>query len=256
MQRYFIRLSYLGTHYSGWQIQENAVSVQEKLNQAISVITGEQIQSTGCGRTDTGVHATVFYAHFDVLQTVTDGAKFLYQLNAILPDDIGVQELIPVAPEAHTRFDATSRSYNYYISLTKNPFVHSYAHFIPFTPDISRMNEAGLILTRHTDFSSFSKSNTQVKTNNCKIQNAVWEVRNELLVFNITADRFLRGMVRAVVGTMLEIGNGKLTLQGLEEILESRNRANAGVSVPARGLYLCNVTYEYIAPAKSFIFPA
>lgn len=256
MQRYFIRLSYIGTHYSGWQIQENAVSVQEKLNQAITVISGEPVQTTGCGRTDTGVHATVFYAHFDLSGPVADASKFIYQLNAILPDDIGVHEMIPVEPSAHARFDATSRSYNYFISLTKNPFVHDFAHFIPFSPNREAMNEAGLLLTRHTDFSSFSKSNTQVKTNNCKISSAKWEIRNELLVFNISADRFLRGMVRAIVGTMLEIGNGKLSISELNDILESRNRSNAGVSVPARGLYLCNVSYPYLAPVKPFIFPA
>ena len=256
MPRYFIRLAYKGTNYSGWQIQENAISVQEKLNQSLSVILNQDISTIGCGRTDTGVHAKQFYAHFDSREELQDEKKFLYQMNSILPTDICVYELLEVDSNAHARFDATSRSYEYYISYRKNPFVKEYSMHGFMNPDMTRMNEACIELKKHNDFSAFSKTHTQVKTNICEITYAQWVLKNDMLVFNITADRFLRGMVRAIVGTMIEVGTGKLEPSDFNEIINSKNRKEAGVSVPACGLFLSRITYPFITDINSSSFPA
>ena len=253
--RYFVLLSFQGTHYSGWQIQENAVSVQEKLNQALTVISGHEVSTTGCGRTDAGVHARMFYAHFDLTEPIADPGRMLYQLNAILPDDIAIHEIIDVPDNAHARFDATSRTYEYFICRNKNPFLRDFAFHSFRNPDLNLMQKACDIIIGHTDFSSFSKSNTQVKTNNCKITHAHWEYRNEMLVFTITADRFLRGMVRAIVGTLLDVGTAKMPPEALEEILLAKNRSNAGTSAPAAGLYLTRITYPYLKELTGFHFP-
>jgi tRNA pseudouridine38-40 synthase len=256
MPRYFIRLSYKGTKYAGWQIQDNAGSVQEKVNHALSVITGTEITTIGCGRTDTGVHAKVFYAHFDLPQPVEDDYKFVYQLNSVLPSDIAIAELIPVAENAHARFDATIRTYDYYISLVKDPFLKEYSMFGFVKPQIDLMNQACPYLLRHSDFSAFSKTHTQVKTNICSISIAEWNFKNDLLVFTISSDRFLRGMVRAIVGTMIDVGTGKILPAEIENILQSGDRGEAGTSVPAAGLFLSAVKYPFInAPAQN-LFPA
>lgn len=253
-QRYFIELAYDGTKYHGWQVQQNAVSVQEVLNKALSTLLRQEIETVGCGRTDTGVHAKEYFAHFapqspegeaeDALQ------KFSLQgvrgLNALLPHDIAIRQIMPVHPEAHARFDATLRSYEYHIHFEKNPFLNGYSWLLRDQPDLDLMNRAAAIVMEYTDFSCFSKSNTQVKTNNCKIVNAVWEQTENGIVFKISADRFLRNMVRAVVGTLLMVGKGEMQPEGIRKIIESKNRSKAGMSVPACGLYLTAVKYPYI----------
>jgi tRNA pseudouridine38-40 synthase len=242
MPRYFVRLAFRGTRYSGWQLQENAISVQEKLNDALTVLCGYPILTTGCGRTDTGVHAREFYAHCDCDEA---GPKFLHQLNAILPDDIAVYSILPVHPHAHARFDAISRTYKYYITLIKDPFLKDLAMFGHFNADLELMNEACISLMSFRDFSSFSKSNTQVKTNICTISSAGWSQADNTLIFTITADRFLRGMVRAVVGTLIGVGSGKISVDQFKDIIMKGDRKAAGMSVPACGLYLTSVTYPY-----------
>ena len=256
MPRFFLHLSYKGSAYAGWQIQENAISVQQKLNEALSTLVGQPVLSTGCGRTDTGVHARQFYAHIDLSEQEYDQFRFLYGLNALLPLDISVHEMIGVKADAHARFDAVKRSYEYFITTAKNPFIKEFAMFSYTKPDLDKMNEACRYLLFEGDFSAFSKSNTQVKTNICNIQQAQWELRNGLYVFNISADRFLRGMVRALVGTLLEIGTGKNKPEYINEILASKDRSVAGVTVPACGLYLSQVEYPFIPSNVPLPFPA
>ena len=250
-QRYFIELAYDGTKYHGWQVQQNAVSVQELLNKALSTLLRQPIETTGCGRTDTGVHAKEYFAHIDV-ELPDDGTentdqKFPLQgvrgLNALLPHDIAIKNIIPVHPEAHARFDATLRSYEYHIHFEKNPFLHGYSWLVRDRPDLELMNQSAAIIMGYSDFSCFSKSNTQVKTNNCKIAKAVWEQTENGIVFKISADRFLRNMVRAIVGTLLSVGKGEMPPEGIRDIIESKNRSKAGTSVPACGLYLTEVKY-------------
>jgi len=246
-QRYFIELSYNGTNYHGWQIQKNAISVQEILNDRLSIILRQPIETTGCGRTDTGVHAKQFFAHFD-FQSIdhrpwTMDKNILRSLNAILPDDIAVRDIFPVAADAHARFDAKLRTYEYYIHFNKVPFKQGYSWELRDKPDIERMNEAAKIIMEYTDFSCFSKSNTQVKTNNCKISAAKWEETVNGIVFRISADRFLRNMVRAIVGTLMMVGRNEIEPEEVRKIIESKNRSNAGTSVPACGLYLTEVKY-------------
>jgi tRNA pseudouridine38-40 synthase len=250
-QRYFIELAYDGTKYHGWQVQPNAVTVQELLDKALSTLLRQPVETTGCGRTDTGVHAKEFFVHLDVNNTEggeNDIQKFTRQvrgLNALLPYDIGVKNIIPVHQEAHARFDATLRSYEYHIHFEKNPFLHGYSCLLRDRPNLDMMNQAAAIVMEYTDFSCFSKSNTQVKTNNCKIVNAVWQQTANGIVFKISADRFLRNMVRAIVGTLLKVGKGELQPEEMRNIIESKNRSNAGMSVPACGLYLTEVKYPY-----------
>lgn len=271
-QRYFIELSYDGTNYHGWQIQKNALSVQEVLNEKLSVILRQPIATTGCGRTDTGVHAREFFAHFDAVGgSIVDGPwsmegktkliansaeaamdhgpwtmdyyTFLRSINSILPKDIAVKRLFPVAADANTRFDATLRTYEYHIHYNKDPFKNGYSWELRDQPDLDLMNRAAEIIKEYTDFSCFSKSNTQVKTNNCKISTAVWEVNGDGIVFTISADRFLRNMVRAIVGTLIMVGKNEIEPEAVRHIIESKNRSNAGTSVPACGLYLTEVRY-------------
>ena len=249
-QRYFIELSYDGTNYHGWQIQKNAVSVQEVLNEKLSVILREPIETTGCGRTDTGVHARQFFAHFDMerymdhrLWTVEEKKNIVRSINAILPKDIALKQIFSVAPDAHARFDATLRTYEYHIHFNKDPFKNGYSWELRDRPDLDLMNHAARIIKEYTDFSCFSKSNTQVKTNICKIVRAEWIAHGDAIVFKISADRFLRNMVRAIVGTLLMVGKKEIEPEAVRNIIESKNRSNAGVSVPACGLYLTEVLY-------------
>jgi tRNA pseudouridine38-40 synthase len=248
VQRYFIELAYNGKAYHGWQIQDNAISVQEVLNQALETILRQQVETIGCGRTDTGVHAMQHFAHLDTEIELTE--KHLHSLNGILPFDIAVKQFIPVAPDAHARFDATLRSYEYHVHFEKNPFRQDFSWFLRAQPDIVLMNQAAEILKEYTDFSCFSKSNTQTFTNNCKITKAVWQETEYGYVFHISADRFLRNMVRAIVGTLVEIGNQKLQPEYIRNVIESKDRSNAGASVPACGLYLTEVKYPYINGAS------
>ena len=240
--RYFFELSYNGKAYHGWQYQPNAISVQEVLEQAVSTILKTNISIVGAGRTDAGVHASQMFAHFEF-----DGkfvAKDLvYKLNSFLPKDIAVKEIFEVKPEAHARFDAKSRTYHYKVSASKNVFDYDFAYQTQLPLDIEAMNEACKILFEYRDFQCFSKSKTDVKTYNCDIKEAYWIKEGEQLTFIITADRFLRNMVRAIVGTMVNIGLGKLEGKDLHTIIKSKNRGEAGFSVPAHGLYLVNIVY-------------
>jgi tRNA pseudouridine38-40 synthase len=262
-QRYFIELAYDGTNYHGWQVQKNAVSVQEVLNKALATVLREPVETLGCGRTDTGVHAREFFAHFD-LQSMVDGPWTIAKehqstmdyrpstidkirsINAVLPDDIAVKRIIPVHPEAHARFDATLRSYEYHVHFEKDPFKINHSWELRDKPDIGLMNVAAKIIMEYTDFSCFSKSNTQTFTNNCKISRAEWVYEDKCLVFRISADRFLRNMVRAIVGTLMMVGKKEIEPEEVRRIIESKNRSNAGTSVPACGLYLTEVKYPYL----------
>lgn len=243
--RYFIELAYKGTRYHGWQYQPDAVSVQETLNKALSVLLKKEIDVVGAGRTDTGVHAKKMYAHFD-FETEIDAPKLVYKLNSFLPKDIVVFNLIQVHDDAHARFDATKRTYEYHIHTFKDAFETdgSWLHQLPL--DVDKMNEACQILFKHNDFECFSKTHSDVRTFNCVIFEAHWQQEGNKLVFTIAADRFLRNMVRAIVGTMINVGLGKITLSDFEAIIESKDRGKAGFSVPAHGLYLTQIEYDYI----------
>lgn len=243
--RYFLELSYNGKKYFGWQIQPDVVSVQEKINKGLSTILREDIVIVGAGRTDAGVHASQMYAHFDSPKTLPN--NLTYRLNSILPDDIVIYKIIEVAADAHARFDAVDRSYEYRIWLGRNPFLLDTTwQLYQNNLAIDTMNEATKILFEYEDFECFSKVKTQVNTFNCKITEAKWVLKGSELTFHVSANRFLRNMVRAIVGTLIEVGLGKITLDDFRKIIESKNRSNAGVSVPAKGLFLTKVTYDYI----------
>lgn len=245
-QRYFIELIFNGTGYHGWQIQTNAITVQAVVDKALSMILRQEIKTLGCGRTDTGVHAKQLYAHFDCPQADIEkqSETIIKSLNAVLPDDIAVKRIIPVANDSHARFTALSRSYEYYVHFEKNPFLRDLSWQLKDKPDLIKMNAAAKIMMEYRDFSCFSKSHTQVMTNNCEIYHAEWSwVNDERLVFNISANRFLRNMVRAIVGTLIEIGNGRNTIESIRSTIESKDRSEAGTSVPACGLYLSQVVY-------------
>ena len=243
MYRYFVQLSFKGTRYHGWQVQPNAISVQEVLEKAFSTILREEISVVGAGRTDTGVHASFFVLHFDTKNEILDTAKLVFRLNSFLPSDIAIQKIWQVTTEAHARFGALSRTYHYYITTEKNPFQSETAFYYRGNLDVAKMNEAARILLEYDDFTSFSRLHTDVKTNLCKIYSAEWQQEKNRLVFTIRANRFLRNMVRAVVGTLLEVGKGKLSLENFREIIEVKDRGAAGASAPAHGLFLAEVEY-------------
>jgi tRNA pseudouridine38-40 synthase len=243
--RYFIHLSYKGTKYHGWQIQPNAITVQEILQKALSVLLKSNTEIIGAGRTDTGVHASYFIAHFNTNDSI-DCKAICLAMNRTIPFDIAIHSIFQVADDAHSRFSALSRTYNYYISLTKDPFALETSTYIWGNLDVDSMNKACDILFEYTDFTSFSKLHTDTFTNNCHIMEARWMIpENNKLLFTIKADRFLRNMVRAIVGTMLEIGRGKYTLDDFRSIIESKDRSKAGVSAPAQGLFLCAIEYPF-----------
>ncbi|SOD15468.1 tRNA pseudouridine(38-40) synthase TruA [Pedobacter xixiisoli] len=246
-KRYFIELSYNGTDFHGWQTQPNSITVQECLDKALSTFFRQEIVSLGCGRTDTGVHATQFYAHFDLVDVnpkqVENSVK---GINALLPYSIALHRIFEVANEAHARFDATAREYKYYLHFHKNPFKLDRSWLYKGQLDIGKMNQAAQVLLQHKDFSCFSKSNTQTFTNNCKISYAKVEQQPDGLIFTIKADRFLRNMVRAIMGTLVMVGRGDIEIAAVEEIIASKNRSKAGQSVPACGLYLVAIEYPYI----------
>ena len=242
MQRYLIEIMYDGTNYHGWQVQPNSITVQEQLEMALSTVLSHKISVMGAGRTDTGVHAKQFFAHFDCNSELIN-ANTAYRLNSFLPNDICVKSVVEVKNDAHARFDATSRTYEYIIHHTRNPFEVGRAYFLHHSLDLDLMNNAAQRLFDYIDFTSFSKLHTQTKTNNCTIQKAIWETRGDLIVFTIEADRFLRNMVRAIVGTLLDVGLGKITLDDFVQIIESKDRSKAGASVPAHALYLTEVKY-------------
>jgi tRNA pseudouridine38-40 synthase len=244
LPRYFIKLAFDGAGYHGWQIQKNAHSVQAEINKSLSVCIQQKIETTGCGRTDTGVHARDFYAHFDT-EKVIDSNLIRYKLNTMLPATITIRDVFKVENDVHARFDAVSRTYEYKITKIKDPFRVGRAYYKYSDLDINKMNIAAQKLLKYSDFSCFSKSRTQVKTNNCSIYQAEWkQKKNGLIVFTITANRFLRNMVRAIVGTLIEVGEGLITIEEFEKIIISGKRSNAGLSVPACGLYLTAVKYK------------
>ncbi len=243
--RYFIKFAYNGKNYFGYQIQPNAVSVQETLEKALSLLLREQISIVGAGRTDSGVHAKEMFAHFDI-EEVIDSPTLVKKLNSFLPKDIVVYDFIKVDDKAHARFDATKRTYEYDIHTFKDAFINEGSWYQHQDLDVAKMNEACKILFDYIDFECFSKVHTDVHTFNCKIYEANWQQNGNRLKFTISADRFLRNMVRAIVGTMINIGVGKISLEDFRNIIESKDRSQAGFSVPAHGLYLVKVEYPYI----------
>ena len=241
--RYFMRLAYNGTPFHGWQRQPNAVSVQEELERALSMVLRQPVAVTGAGRTDTGVNARCMWAHFDTAEEIADVKRLVCSLNSIVGRDIAVYSVVRVADDAHARFDATSRTYKYFIGKRKSPFDYHFSWTPPYALDVEAMNEAASRLFDYSDFTSFSKLHTDAKTNICRIDHARWEDEGERLVFTITADRFLRNMVRAIVGTLIDVGKHRLTLADFANILTSGCRTRAGESVPAHALFLERVEY-------------
>lgn len=242
--RYFLELSYSGKSYNGWQVQPGVPSVQQTLQQALTTLLRRQTVVVGAGRTDTGVHASFYVAHFDAPEAISDREAFRYHLNALLPWDIAVSAVRPVREDAHARFDATEREYRYYVSLRKDPFRYDTAMYLTLPPDVERMNRAAEQLLSTSDFTSFSKLHSNNRTNICRVTRAQWASPGDgMLVFTIAADRFLRNMVRAVVGTLLDVGRGKLDAEGFRAVIDGRDRCLAGGSVPPQGLFLSGITY-------------
>lgn len=241
--RYFITLSYDGTNYHGWQVQPNADSVQARLNDALSKLLAAETECVGAGRTDAGVHASMMVAHFDTDREL-DCENFAFRLNRIVPKDIAVQRVERVADEMHARFSAKSRTYHYYVYTRKNPYRRHYATQLHFSPDYDAMNEAAKELLRVEDFTSFSKVNNDQKTNICDVTRAQWvQVKDDMWRFEITANRFLRNMVRAVVGTLLEVGRGRMTKDEFCRVISQKDRCSAGESVPGNALFLVDIKY-------------
>ena len=244
--RFFIQLSYNGTNYHGWQIQPNATSVQETLTKALSVVLNKKdIEIMGAGRTDSGVHASQMFAHFD-FENEIDSQTILHKLNSFLPKDIAVSNIILVDENAHARFDATQRTYEYKINSSKNVFLDELSWYYNKELNVNAMNESAELLLKFIDFQCFSKVHTDVNTFNCNITEAFWKTESDQLIFTISADRFLRNMVRSIVGTLVYVGLGKISKADFQTIIESKDRKKAGFSVPAHGLYLTKIKYDYI----------
>lgn len=257
--RYFLELSYNGLSYHGWQCQPNSITVQEVIENALSTVLKKDIGIIGSGRTDTGVHARQMFAHFDSDYEILNPKKFLLSLNSLVGNDISIYNLYPVSSTAHARFDAETRTYKYFVTYSKNPFLRNYCWHSPSPLDIKKMNEAGKLIQNANDFTSFAKLHSDTKTNLCSVEKAIWQPiehdseakdfignLNNGIVFTIKADRFLRNMVRAIVGTMIEVGRGKLSLEGVKKIIEEKNRCSAGTSMPGNALFLWRITYPYI----------
>jgi len=240
--RYFLEIAYKGTDFCGFQIQENVQTVQGELNKVLSLLLKTPIETIGSGRTDTGVHCQKQFVHFDT-ENLIDIENLVYKLNKILSKSISINSLRIVKTEAHARFDALSRSYEYHIITKKSPFLNGLTYYYPTELDIEKMNHAAFFLLQYTDFEAFSKVKTDVKTFNCTIIEAKWTQKNDRLVFQITANRFLRGMVRAIVGTLLDVGRNKISIYDFENIIKSKNRTKAGRAVPPEGLFLVDVVY-------------
>ena len=241
--RYRIDLAYNGENYHGWQTQPNASSVQETLERSFSLVLREEIAITGCGRTDTGVHAEYYVAHFDTTEPIASPADLVHKMNSFLPKDIAIFGIEPVDDEFNARFSAVSRSYRYMIHTRKDPFIDRSSWFVRSPLNIELMNSACEILIKHTDFAAFCKAGGDNKTTICHISSAKWYQDGHRIKFEITADRFLRNMVRAIVGTMVDIGTGKTSLDDFENIIKSHKRSSAGQSVPAHGLALVDIRY-------------
>ncbi len=241
MTRYFLEVSYKGTRYSGFQIQENAGSIQAEVERALETFLRKKTGLTGSSRTDTGVHALQNFFHFDYEGVIED--QSIYNLNALLPGDISVRNIFPVAPDAHCRFDAISREYRYYVYGKKDPFLTDRAYYFPYPLDREQLGAAADLLRGYTDFSTFAKRNSQVKTFECSVRESRWEEEGECLVYHVMANRFLRGMVRGLVGTMLQVGRGKLSLAQFGQVIEGKNNQLADFSVPGHGLFLFRVNF-------------
>lgn len=242
--RYFLQLSYDGTRYHGWQIQPHSTSVQQTLQQALGTLLRQPVDITGAGRTDTGVHARMMVAHFDIEELPMPADQLAYKLNRLLPNDIAVQQVWPVSDELHARFSAYSRTYHYFLHVGKQPFLRHYSWQMFTDLDFERMNQAAARMMQYTDFTSFSKLNTDQKTNICHITEARWEeVGPGQWRFTVTANRFLRNMVRAIVGTLVEVGRGRMTVDEFCQVIERKDRCSAGESVPAHGLFLVDIKY-------------
>ncbi|MBT8184614.1 MAG: tRNA pseudouridine(38-40) synthase TruA [Eudoraea sp.] len=240
--RYFVTFSYFGSAYHGWQSQPNAVTVQQLMEETFTTMLREKITLVAAGRTDTGVHAKKMIAHFDV-KSPLETTDTVIKLNSFLPEDIAIAEIFEVSEDTHARFSALSRTYEYWVVQKKNPFYKDTAYYLRALLDLDAMNAAADVLLDYEDFQCFSKSGTDVKSYRCDISKAIWIAKEEKLVFTITADRFLRNMVRAIAGTLLEVGQGKIGVQDVKTIIKSKDRRQAGASVPAKGLYLTQVEY-------------
>lgn len=245
-QRYFLELSFDGSNYHGWQIQPNAISVQQLIEQALSMLLREEIQLTGAGRTDTGVHAKSYTAHFDSHKSADElpATDLVYKLNCVLPSDIAVNRVYAVKHDAHARYSALARRYEYLISRSKDPFMVNRAWILERPLNFEAMQQAASLLLQYNDFECFSKSNTQVNNYRCTLMEAQWQKDGHLWIFTIKSNRFLRNMVRAIVGTLADVGLGKTSLQDLDVIIKSKNRSNAGYSVPGCGLYFMGADYH------------
>jgi len=245
--RYFIELAYNGTLFFGWQRQPKQITVQEVLEDAFSLLIKDRIELTGCGRTDTGVHAKQYFAHFDHNRELSENFcyKLKLRLNSFLPKEIVIDRIFPVEDDLHARFSALDRTYRYYISTRKNPFNFQFSYRVSEKLNVEKMNKAAAFLIENKDFTSFSKLHTDVNNNLCDVTVAFWEQQNEQLVFTITANRFLRNMVRAIVGTLLWVGKGKISVEDFQNIILQKNRGKAGVSVPAHALFLEEVNYDF-----------
>ena len=254
--RYFLKLAYNGAPFHGWQIQPNSISVQATIETALSTLLRKKIEIVGAGRTDAGVHAKIMYAHFDCENIILDKAKFLSSLNSIVGKNIVINDILPVASDAHARFDASGRTYKYFITTRKSPFIKDFCWFTPSSLDVEMMNEVSKILLETTDFTSFAKLHSDAKTNICKVSEAKWMPANEDkeawdflgnlnegFVFTISADRFLRNMVRAIVGTLIEVGRGKMSAKEFKTVIDNKNRCAAGTSMPAHALFLWDIQY-------------
>ncbi len=243
-QRYFIELAYDGSNYHGWQIQPDAISIQEELQKALSMMLREEVKVVGCGRTDAGVHARFFVAHIDLQHLISDTEKLIYKINNYISKAIVIYRIYEVDMDMHARFSATSRSYEYHLLTQKSPFLNTYSYRSYYALDFEKMNHAALELLRYTDFTSFSKLNTDTFTNDCDVSEAFWRLKGEhQWVFHITANRFLHNMVRAIVGTLFNVGKGKLSTMDFCSIIEAKDRSKAGTSAPANALFLTNIKY-------------
>ena len=243
LNRFLLHISYKGTNFHGWQIQPNAITIQEVIQKALFVLLKEKINLMGAGRTDTGVHAKKYFAHFDTSSKIVEKEKFIKQINGIVGKEIVIHTISKINSDFHSRFSAKSRTYKYYIHTEKNPFIDEFSFLLFKKIDIEKMNKACNILFEYKDFTSFSKLNSGTKTNLCNIYKAKWFRDNEKLIFEIKANRFLRNMVRAIVGTLIDVGIGKISISDFKNIIESKNRSSAGYSVPAKGLFLVDIEY-------------
>ena len=241
MNRYFLEVSYLGTRYAGFQVQKNANSIQSEVEKALGILFRRTLSLTGSSRTDAGVHALQNYFHFDIELNVN--VDMVYNMNALLPGDISVTGLKLVAPDHHCRFDAIARRYTYHIYRFKNPFLEDRAYYYPYTLDLNMLQEAAKVLFSYRDYKAFSKRRTQVHTHDCNILESEWSLQERQVIYNIQGNRFLRGMVRGLVGTMLHVGRGKMTLQEFKRVIEQKNSSLVDFSVPAKGLFLTEVIY-------------